>query len=775
MKMLNFILIFSIIGFCFSGNFDCDGVFENYIKSQCQLIDPDCRYFGSQQKCTKPKACSGSNENSCLSTIHTYYNIKKCNMASGNCEETNKICTDYDSTWGDSCPALYHGGKGNRCDFSYTKQCTPHYDECKDAPKEQCNGNIPSEFTTKCTWKDNACKTENRLCDDTYYKIDSSNCNSLKSTNKEKKCFYLENKCIEYHESCEEYKGNDKNACESIKPLNSEKNGFDITKNCTFDSKSTIKCQTRDIMCEDYKIENETDSYICNGLKTIDNTNKRCVFDFENKVCKEEFISCNAYNNFAGRQKSNTICEAIILRYVNKKCVFEEQNCIEKSKTCTDYKSYQPKEFCTYIIPDINNANKVCKYIDSKCVESYTDCESYDGKDKETCESIVLEKSKCILENDFRCTTVKKTCSEAKNELECEDAKPDDDTKECIYSDNKCIENYKQCEYYIGHVKKECEDIIQTNGYKCIFENDLCKSIRKLCTEGKFKSECQLISKVSNPFKKVCHYDSDSGSCFENYKYCSDYRGDDKNICTKIKPYDHNPVSEGIDSAYKCVYEKEDVGCEKKLLDCSEAKSNENLCSVISQILIDTDTGKYCAYIDGVCSEQYQYCSNYKKNVEMEKCKAIVPLNHQNHYCAFSTEAGNKCYEEQLSCESLKVDDYEFYCKNLNAFCSYSNGICSYVEKPCADVEFMLAKSENAEFCENIKMDDPKKICTISADKLKCEEKDKEPPEEKTEEAKKEDSSSQNSQKDETQDNNSSLLMNVKGIQLVLVIICLLF
>ena len=87
----------------------------------------------------------------------------------------------------------------------------------------------------------------------------------------------------------------------------------------------------------------------------------------------------------------------------------------------------------------------------------------------------------------------------------------------------------------------------------------------------------------------------------------------------------------------------------------------------------------------------------------------------------------------------------------------------------------MLPKNENAEFCEDIKMDDPKKICTISADKLKCEEKDKEPPEEKTEEAKKEDSSSQNSQKDETQDNNSSLLMNVKGIQLVLVIICLLF
>ena len=771
--MLKFILIFSIVGFCFSAKFDCETEFHQHIRSQCNGINPECIYFGSQKKCTKPKECSGTDVNTCLSIIHLNYNTKKCHMNSESCEPTPKICTDYDSTWGDVCSLLSPAGKGDRCDFSYSKQCTPHYNDCGDAPKAQCDDNIPSDYTKKCVWKDNACKTEDRLCDDTFHQLVASYCTALKSSDKQKKCFYLEGKCMEYYEKCESYTGKDKAVCESIKPLNDFHIGYDRKKNCTYDSKAN-KCQTKDIMCEDYIIKNETEYEKCYGL-SVKGINKKCVYDFENQACKEEYESCYVYNTLAGKDKSKEGCEAIILTdpYTKfKKCVYSDNNCIEKNKECADYKSYEPVDFCigNNVIKDY--PTKVCKYIESKCVESYVTCTSYGGDDKETCESIKVEKLKCILEHDSSCIAVKKTCSEAKDESECIIAKATDAGKTCIYYNKQCIENYISCENYIGHVKKECEEILIFNGNKCIFENDQCKAIPKLCSEGKNKIECGAINKVSDPDIKVCQHDSDSGSCFENYKYCSDYRGDDKSICTKIKPYS---VGGSPEETYKCVYEKEEVGCEKKLLECSEAKSDEDLCNRISAIL-EATTGKYCAYIDGVCNEQYKTCEDYNKNVEMEKCKAIIPKNRLTETCGFKNEANkNICFTEPVKCESLNVDDYEFYCKNLNAFCSYSNGICSYAEKPCADVTFMLPKNENAEFCEDIKMDDPKKICTISADKLKCEEKDKEPPEEKTEEAKKEDSSSQNSQKDETQDNNSSLLMNVKGIQLVLVIICLLF
>ena len=39
---------------------------------------------------------------------------------------------------------------------------------------------------------------EPRLCSDTYYQIDETNCNSLKASDNKKKCFYLNKACTEY-------------------------------------------------------------------------------------------------------------------------------------------------------------------------------------------------------------------------------------------------------------------------------------------------------------------------------------------------------------------------------------------------------------------------------------------------------------------------------------------------------------------------------------------------------------------------------------------------
>ena len=49
------------------------------------------------------------------------------------------------------------------------------------------------------------------------------------------------------------------------------------------------------------------------------------------------------------------------------------------------------------------------------------------------------------------------------------------------------------------------------------------------------EEECKLVAKigVTDPERKICDWyipsGLDTGSCIENYKYCSDYRGNNDN------------------------------------------------------------------------------------------------------------------------------------------------------------------------------------------------------------------------------------------------------
>ena len=615
-------------------------------------------------------------------------------------------------------------------------------------------------------------KVKKRLCDDTYYGINSLNCQSLKASDTSKKCFYLGKKCIEYYETCESYKGTNKTICESIKPLKNDKTDFDYTKNCTFDGSSS-KCQTINIMCTDYIIEDEKDYAKCNSLDVEDTSRKHCVYDFEKKRCKEEYTSCSTYNGLATKTKE--ICQNITLvgNDLYKKCVFVGDTCKEESKKCSDYKSSEPKEYCTKI--PLTNP-KICKYVDSKCIEDYEDCTSYTGNDKETCESIKVDGHKCALEKDESCETRALTCSEATTAIQCQSAKAEDSGKQCLFISGQCIEEYKTCENYLGYYKAECQSIIQINGKKCLYQSPQCQSYDKECSEGLIAQECSSIKRISDPDKKICTYDTSTGKCFENYKYCNDYKGSDEKICTKIKPY--NSGGTNIDVKYKCVY-TEKIGCERKPLECSEAKTSE-LCTSISGVL--KDSKKYCIFIDGVCSEQYKTCGDYSKDVQKEICQAIIPNNYITHHCVFgATGDTNICNEVQNECESLKVDDYEYQCKTINPFCSYSEGICSKVERTCTELIFYSADDSNEKYCKEIKFDDSNKTCILSSDKLKCEIKDTSASQTNNQESNSSGDSTnsntntQNNQNTNSQTDSSSGLLKLKGIELIIILLNLLF
>ena len=83
-----------------------------------------------------------------------------------------------------------------------------------------------------------------------------------------------------------------------------------------------------------------------------------------------------------------------------------------------------------------------------------------------------------------------------KNDYHCENIKLQDSKKACIYSNNKCIETFKTCEYYEGNEKDICESIIPRNyrsyTHKCVYEDNKCTTKNILCFELKDIVEYKL-------------------------------------------------------------------------------------------------------------------------------------------------------------------------------------------------------------------------------------------------------------------------------------------
>jgi len=781
--MSKVILILALIGSCFTAEDECKTGFENVLKVECPKTSTGCHYFSSIKTCTTTGNCADGNANTCSSIIPTDFNLYKCqyNTATSECEHILKLCDDFNQeTWGHQCGQLsVPVGKGNRCKMSYSNVCTPHFDNCADAPQAQCNENIPSNYKKKCVWKNSQCNEEDRLCSETYYDITQTTCKDLKSSDTQKSCFYLDETCKEYYPTCESYTGKDKTICENIKPLNADEDDYDVSKNCTFDS-TTNNCITKDISCTEYVLsENEEGNSICSKFKTSDTTNKKCIYDIEQQICREEYLSCSAYNNIVNTVRKKEICENITLSDISKKCVFENNLCVEKDKKCSDYQSNQPKEYCTEI--QLGNAAKSCKYVDSKCIEDYNDCDAYEGTDKETCESINVGDRKCYLDKDVDCILKPLTCSDMKTQLECMAIPeiPENSRKKCFFYNNQCIEMYKTCEDYNGYFKQECEAIIPLNGYSCVFQSPSCISVPKTCPEGLINLECYLISSIktglSDPKKMICDYDSSTGKCFENYRYCNDYTGTDSAVCEKIKPYNSNTGYP--DHSYKCVYSEKN-GCERKLLDCSEVNTKSQ-CEDISTILKDaTNSKNYCVFFNGTCSQQYYECSKYEKDVQKEKCETIIPYNYENTHCFYSdTPSGIKCEAVPKTCKSFNEKDYIYECIKLSPFCSYSDGVCSTIAKTCSEIVFPLEwTGDKSKTCSGIEIEDENKICSLSSDKTKCEEVDKPSEKEETPAASTSAPTPQNNQNNESQDDDSdsSNLLKLKGINLILILLYLL-
>lgn len=766
MKSLQVILIFAILGYCFTDDTDkCTTGFEA-LKNRCENIN-SCKFYDYSPFCisTNNDDCSRGNgdEETCLKIFPKTFPAQRCVYNSGACQAADNTCADFyrivngvsfdKQKQRDICSQL-KAGNGKKCLISdedseangYTNIGCREFAIACDALLDvglTCGQNLLN-YTTKCALGEDGttCSSTQRKCDAGLQNVNKQECNGLTSTSTNKKCVYNDGVCSAVYTSCNVYP---LSSCEGQTPLVENGNDYDYKHICKYHAASTTgatptpaSCSSELRTCSQYS---GTDASICEGLQATD-TNKRCVYDTSGSRCREEYKSCETYSN-SELDKTRGDCENLIMTEKNSKCLYN----IEEDKCVTIF--------------------------------NYTTCEEYDGKSQKICELIKPSThSRCFLDKDLKCKERSFLCSEVFDSENClYYAKASVSYKRCAFDSSRdvCYEEYLRCEDYTGNDSDECENI-QLYGKECKYELNRCRSTNKTCSDAYTEEECKLIAEsgVSNPDRKVCRwlkeYNMSTGSatspdkfiCMETYKYCSDYRGGNQYFCNNyIKPF--NEEGNKLDISYKCDFE--DSRCEKVPKECSEANSNPVLCALISPNIKDHNV-KYCAYIDSLCSKQYKTCESYEGTVTSD-CQSIIPENYLDKPCGIKNVNGkDKCVTKDV-CNifengSSGLTQTDNLCHSINYDCEYSSSEgCVTKIKDCENIKFYKDSEENEEICKNAETSEPYKTCSLKEDRSGCEEFINL------------EYSPSGTAPNTSQDSASGFIS--KGINLIIVLICLLF
>lgn len=764
------VIFLLILNFCLTEDDTCSTSFKEKMNTQCYNINKTSCRNDDNLGCY-PIGCSkATDEDSCRYTLpENINNLKKykCSWerigttSNYECKEVLKTCTDYNMVYDrtypygeDICTDLY-AGENKECVLISKGQCVPRSKNCDAGGTEttggseySCNRIELSDFKKKCVWDEYPTSTSPKTCHDVTKDCEDGKlfygggniCPDLRVTSG-KKCIYFNGKCKESFSSCSDYTNQGEDACKTFdisdsvsgttfnyinRPLNTAQNEYDYSQKCVWDKKNSV-CTNGEIRCSDY---NE-DIYMCTNLKRKDQDILKCVYVADedgNSKCIEKYPSCELYNS-TETGKDRDSCENSLIN--------------EDSE-------------CEYIL-----GNDQCK-----TKKIYSSCSEYDEtgeKDRLICESIKTKNHPfyCVLDKDNHCIERELNCSEVFNEEDClHIAKAGDPNKKCAWRGGKCYEEYIRCEDFIGistnidDLEEECNQIRLYNGLKCEYDkqSNKCTTKFKKCSEARTKEECKLIAKtgVSNPERKVCDFIDDGdkifeyGECKEIFKYCSDYRGDNKDDCENIKPYDKD--GENVEELYRCESEEINGGvkkCQKVPKYCKDGDDNPILCAKISDNIKDKSI-KYCSYQENIngeknkCFETYKTCESYKgisrsdeENDYDDKktiCESIIPENYDTPNCKYVVDIADniiKCLPKDECSEFNSEENYKKYQQlcNKSPNCGYdtSSFTCKTVERSCEDIRFYI--EPNQEDCSKIEVSKPYKICSLREDNSGCEEK----------------------------------------------------
>ena len=728
MKNLQLILIFAILGYCFTDDTDkCTTGFAA-LKNRCENIN-SCKFYDYSPFCisTNNDDCARGNgdQATCEKIFPKTFPLQKCVYIAGTnscqskdieCHEFNEVINGvtFDKKEQRQICGQLKARDGMKClisdadTFGYNQGCYEFSDSCNPLSGGiSCNQNL-MDYTHKCYDSSGTCTSNLRKCDIPLNNVNKGECESLTTTGSNKKCVYENGVCSAVYTSCNVY--SPLNSCEGKAPLVENGKEYNYKYICKYhaattgEASTTESCSQELRKCEEYDGD---DASICEGLLATD-TNKRCVYDLsidptEGNRCREEYKTCEIYSS-STLQKIRSGCEDLIMTEENSHCIYN----IEEDKCVTSF--------------------------------NYTTCEEYDGKSQLICESIKPSAhSRCFLDKDLKCKERFFLCSEVFDSENClYYAKASVSNKRCAYnsSDGVCYEEYLRCEDYLGDDSNICEGI-QLYGKKCEFELNRCRSKNKTCSDAETEEECKLIAEsgVSNPDRKVCRwlkeYNLSTGNaitptnykCMETYKYCSDYRGKNQYFCKNyINPF--NEEGDELDISFKCKYENS--RCQKVPKECPEADGNPALCSLISPNIQDHNV-KYCTYIGNLCKKHFKTCESYDGS-NPTTCGDIIPENYLDKPCGIKTVDGKeKCVTKDI-CNIFQNDNSGLtettnLCHSINYDCEYSSSDgCITKIKKCNYIKFYKDSEENEEICKNTTASEPYKICTLKEDRSGCKE-----------------------------------------------------
>ena len=805
MKTLILFLIFSTIGYCLADTeiVDCESDFEIKVKEKCEAIGRPCTFNSKTKKCFETYECSQAVEGKCqFPKNFTFYKCVpsgtgtnfECNKKPRTCSEFNSIVTSATISGDIICPQLSSSISGKHCLLNNYGNCNEdNYEQCSSLTIENdCKNNIPKDLSTKCNWNRNPsdpthpfCEPIPRNCGDSFYNENIDNCGRLAVSDNNKKCIFIRTSgiCDAHFIRCEDIVLGSGEECDDHKPLNQKQNGYNYTTKCVPDDSSTSvkKCKTEKKKCRDYYFANLTES-IPTFLQNILSDLSLQGIKFDETFCSQLDVSEDYY-----------------------RCAFNEiHGCYEEFNTCEDYtKIVETDRACEDIV--LLTQNQKCFYnnINDTCItrQIYHSCDEYKEGDKKTCESILSSENNkyCILDKDSECIEKPINCSEAYTKEDClHIAKPSDSNKRCVWGDKDsyapidpyssigiCYEEFLRCEDYIEkseYGSNKCEYIKLYDGKICKPETlgDIgrCISQFKTCENATTEEECKLISKtgVADLERKVCDWYTSTGRCIENYKYCSDYRGNEGDKCTRIKPYDAS--GNNIDIGFKCSNDEEGVGCQKVPLECEDAK-NPVECTSFSDYIKDKEK-QYCVYYGDKCTTQYKQCEDV--DPYSSSCSTNIIEGYIINACSQTSDG--KCERKNDQCSNFigpknynpnnpdswnSMDKYYIdLCQSINPNCTYTkDGKCKFKKKNCSNTIFYSNETDkNKLICENIQVEKPYKKCVLKKDFSGCEEVYIEADYSTA-------NTSYSTSPDASSQGNSSGFI-VKGIHLIIVLLCLL-
>lgn len=358
---LRLILISLIFSFAYQSQLDhCDDFLSDkedlcsQLKGDngedCLLIDNDCKAVFL--KCSD---YAGQDKDVCESIKiydidkHSYKTQSTCKLEGTNCVQKLKECDDKTL---DQCVTIIdleaEGDKTRRCG-TINGKCAEYVDNCADITdfegdpnKNTCIDNLPTDSTNKCKYgkpegaTEDSCYSDYTNCEQ-YLGSDQATCLGLTPVDTENKiCIFYDGKCLEKYKTC----GNAKNkeACESSYPLNDDKS-VKTGKECVWkipNSKTEYECVEDDISTSDPPITTCPTGVTKEKCQStiLPQDHMRCVFDDSDSSCTAKPKTCSYYKSIS-LQKT---CESY-KPYFTKKCVFSDEDCLDKNKSCNELAS----------------------------------------------------------------------------------------------------------------------------------------------------------------------------------------------------------------------------------------------------------------------------------------------------------------------------------------------------------------------------------------------------------------------------------------------------